>query len=145
MSKPKRRLAKILATAAVVVVAVGVLRYSARGHTTRYRMVDEVVADAEQWTGEPLQVHGWVEPGSIVERVVGQETVRTFVLEHRGQRLLVRSRGPKPDSFRDRSEVVAEGRLVIEDGAPVLEATNLMAKCPSKYHGAPRDRLFDRG
>ena len=105
---------------------------------------DEVVPAAEQWTGAPLQVHGWVEPGSIAEEVVGQETVRSFILESRGQRLLVRNRGPKPDSFRDRSEVVAEGKLVIEDGVPVLEATNLMAKCPSKYHGAPRDRLFER-
>ena len=78
-----------------------------------------------------------------LEQVVGQETVRSFILESRGQRLLVRNRGPKPDSFRDRSEVVAEGRLVIEDGEPVLEATGLMAKCPSKYHGAPKDRLFE--
>lgn len=139
-----RRSLKILVTAVVVVGAVGILRYSARGHTSRYKMVDEVVPAAEQWTGAPLQVHGWVEPGSIVEEVVGQETVRTFILEARGQRLLVRNRGPKPDSFRDRSEVVADGRLVIEDGVPVLEATNLMAKCPSKYHGAARDRLFER-
>lgn len=139
-----RRSLKILITAVVVIGAVGILRYSARGHTSRYKMVDEVVVAPDQWTGAPLQVHGWVEPGSIVEEVVGQEMIRTFILEARGQRLLVRNRGPKPDSFRDRSEVVAEGRLVIEDGVPVLEASSLMAKCPSKYHGAAKDRLFDQ-
>ena len=58
--------------------------------------------------------------------------------------LLVRNKGPKPDSFRDRSEVVAEGKMIDENGAPVLVATSLMAKCPSKYQGASKDKLFDR-
>jgi cytochrome c-type biogenesis protein CcmE len=139
-----RRWPRVMISIVVAVGAIAALRYSARGHTSRYKMVDEVTRSYEQWTGAPLQVHGWIEPGSIDERVVGQETVRTFILEARGERLRVHHRGPKPDSFRDRAEVVAEGRLVIDGGAPVLEATGLMAKCPSKYHGAPRDKLFDR-
>jgi cytochrome c-type biogenesis protein CcmE len=143
VSKPTSRVLKIFVSVAVVVLAIAVMRFSARGHTSRYKMVDEVTVAPAQWTGAPLQVHGFVEPGSIDERVVNQETVRTFVLEHRGQRLRVRNKGPAPDSFRDRAEVVADGRLLIENGTPVLEATNLMAKCPSKYHGVKKDRLFD--
>jgi cytochrome c-type biogenesis protein CcmE len=57
--------------------------------------------------------------------------------------MTVRSRGPKPDAFRDGSEVVAEGTLVMENGAPIFVATGLSAKCPSKYEGAHVDRLFN--
>lgn len=137
-------LAKIALSVAVGVSAVGFFFYSSQGHTSRYKMVDQVMAAPQQWLGKPMQIHGWVEPGSIHEEIIAQETVRSFVLEHNGERLLVRNKGPKPDSFRDRSEVVAEGKMIDENGAPVLVATSLMAKCPSKYQGASKDKLFDR-
>jgi cytochrome c-type biogenesis protein CcmE len=133
---------KLFASASVLAV-LALLWYSARGHTSHYKMVDEVMVAYGDWIGRPLRVHGWVEVGSIDERIVDQETVRTFVLEEKGKRLRVRSRGPKPDAFRDGSEVVAEGKLVLEDGAPVFIASALSAKCPSKYEGAHRDVLFD--
>jgi cytochrome c-type biogenesis protein CcmE len=133
---------KLLVSFSVLACLV-LLLYSARGHTSHYKMVDEVVVAYGQWIDRPLRIHGWVEAGSIDERIVGQETVRTFVLEENGQRLAVRSRGPKPDAFRDGAEVVAEGRLVLEGGIPVFVATGLSAKCPSKYEGAHRDRLFE--
>lgn len=134
---------KLVASASVLAV-LGLLWYSARGHTSHYKMVDEVMVAYGEWVDRPLRVHGWVEMGSIDERIVDQETVRTFVLEEKGKRLTVRSRGPKPDAFRDGSEVVAEGKLVLENGAPVFIATALSAKCPSKYEGAHQDRLFER-
>jgi cytochrome c-type biogenesis protein CcmE len=137
-------LAKVALSAAVGIGAVGFFFYSSAAHTTRYKMVDQITASPQQWEGKPMQVHGWVEPGSIHEDIIAQETVRTFVLEHKGERLLVRNKGPKPDSFRDRSEVVAEGKIIEENGQPVMIATNLMAKCPSKYQGASKDKLFDR-
>lgn len=133
---------KLFATSAVL-ATLALLLYSARGHTSHYKMVDEVMVAWGSWVAKPLKVHGFVEPGSIDEKVVDQETVRTFVLEHKGKRIKVRNKGPKPDSFKDKSEVVAEGKIVEENGEPVLVATNLMAKCPSKYEGAPKDELFD--
>jgi cytochrome c-type biogenesis protein CcmE len=137
-------LAKVALTAAVGISAVGFFFYSSKGHTSRYKMVDQVMVAPGQWMNKPMQIHGWVEPGSIQEDIVAQETVRTFVLEHNGQRIMVRNKGPKPDSFRDRSEVVAEGKIVDENGQPVMIATGLMAKCPSKYQGASKDKLFDQ-
>jgi len=134
---------KVLLSVAILAGVVGFFRYTARGHTSHYKMVDEVMVSYGSWVGKPLKVHGYVEPGSIDEKVVDQETIRTFVLEHKGKRIKVRNKGPKPDSFKDKSEVVAEGKIVEENGEPVLEATNLMAKCPSKYQGAPKDKLFD--
>ncbi len=134
---------KVILSVAVLAVLVGFFRYTARGHTSHYKMVDEVMVGYGAWVGKPIKVHGYVEPGSIVERVVDQETVRTFILEHKGKRIQVRNTGPKPDSFKDKSEVVADGTIVEENGEPILVATNLMAKCPSKYQGAPKDKLFD--
>lgn len=134
---------KVLISIAVLAMVVGFFRYTARGHTSHYKMVDEVMVAWGSWVAKPLKVHGYVEPGSIDEKVIDQETVRTFVLEHKGKRIKVRNKGPKPDSFKDKSEVVAEGKIVEENGEPVLVATNLMAKCPSKYEGAPKDKLFD--
>jgi cytochrome c-type biogenesis protein CcmE len=133
---------KFFATLTVVSL-IALLFYSARGHTSHYKMVDEVMVSYDQWIDRPLRVHGWVALGSIDERIVDQESVRTFVLEEKGKRLTVRSSGPKPDAFRDGAEVVAEGRLVLEHGAPMFAATSLSAKCPSKYEGAHKDRLFD--
>jgi cytochrome c-type biogenesis protein CcmE len=92
-----------------------------------------------------LKVHGFVEAGSIDENIVGQTTVRTFVLEYKGERIHVRHKGPKPDTFRDLAEVVAQGKLVAGPSGPVLEASELMAKCPSKYEAERRGRVAPPG
>ena len=38
-----------------------------------------------------------------------------------------------PDTFADRAELIATGRLVKRDGY-VFEATDVIAKCPSTYN-----------
>jgi cytochrome c-type biogenesis protein CcmE len=38
-----------------------------------------------------------------------------------------------PDLFKDGAEVVVEG----EPGAEAFHATNVLAKCPSKFEAAP--------
>ena len=146
-------LAKIALTAAVAVAGLGFIVYSTAGHAEHYRMVDQLMAgDLTQWEGKELKVHGWVESGSIREMIVNQETHRTFVLQVDGKKIRVFNSGPKPDTFKDQSEVVATGHLVaaaqdrklgeslgvaLESDLPyVLESSDLMAKCPSKYDGA---------
>ncbi|MBK9033237.1 MAG: cytochrome c maturation protein CcmE [Myxococcales bacterium] len=134
--------AKIVLTAAIGLGVVGFFFHSSSSHTSAYKMADEVAAAADQWVGQQMKVHGWVQAGTIDEQVVGQEMHRTFVLEHKGRSVIIKHTGPKPDTFRDKAEVVAEGKLMVEDGHAVLYATNLMAKCPSKYDGAQRDKMF---
>jgi cytochrome c-type biogenesis protein CcmE len=146
-------LAKIALTAAVAVAGVGFFVKSTLGHTQHYKMVDELLAgDLTQWKDKELKVHGWVLAGSIKEQVVKQETHRSFVLTKDGKKIRIFNMGPKPDTFKDQSEVVATGRLVpassrkdlaaalgvpLEaDIAYVVDATELQAKCPSKYEGA---------
>jgi cytochrome c-type biogenesis protein CcmE len=146
-------LAKIALTAAVAVAGVGFFVKSTLGHTQHYKYVDELMAsDLSQWKGKELKVHGWVLAASIKEQVVDQKTQRTFVLTREGKKIRVFSSGPKPDTFKDQSEVVASGHLIpaaekrelarslgvtLEaDLDYVVDATKLDAKCPSKYDGA---------
>lgn len=136
--------AKIVLTVAIALGVVGFFWHSSSSHTGAYKMVDEAVAVAPSWEGKEMKVHGWVQAGTIDEQIVGQEMHRSFVLEHKGARILVKNIGPKPDTFRDKAEVVASGKLMMENGAPVLYATDLMAKCPSKYEGAQRDKMFEQ-
>jgi cytochrome c-type biogenesis protein CcmE len=151
----KSTLSKIILTAAVAIGGVGFLVKSSIGSAQHYMMVDDLLAsDQGSWKDKELKVHGWVESGSIVEKIVTQETHRTFLLQKGGKKVRVFSAGPKPDTFKDQSEVVATGHLVpsadpgikkiadglgvvIESDMPyVVDSTELMAKCPSKYDGA---------
>lgn len=135
---------KVLLSVAVVGGGGGILVYSSMAEADYYKHVDEVTLAPDRWVDKNLKVHGFVEAGSIEEQIVGQATVRTFVLEYKGERIHVRHKGPKPDTFRDLSEVVAQGKLVRENGAVMLDASELMAKCPSKYE-ADRKRVGPAG
>ncbi|HEU4727970.1 MAG TPA: cytochrome c maturation protein CcmE [Kofleriaceae bacterium] len=149
----KSTLGKIVLTAAVALGGVGFLVKSSVGSAQHYMMVDDLLSsDMGSWKDKELKVHGWVESGSIHESIVNQETHRTFLLQKGGKKVRVFSAGPKPDTFKDQSEVVATGHLVpaskmkelagslgvaIESDMPyVVDSTELMAKCPSKYDGA---------
>lgn len=134
------RLIKVLLTIAIVAGGTTFLMYSSRGDVQYYKMVDELMAEPGSWEGKTMKIHGYVKAGTIDERIQDQQMVRSFVLENKGHEIHVAHRGPKPDTFKDLSEVVAQGRVVKRDGAYVLEAEELMAKCPSKYEGAERNR-----
>ncbi len=131
---------KVLLSVAVVGGGGGMLVYSSLAEAEYYKHVDEVTMDADRWLDKSLKVHGFVQPGTIEERIEGQTTVRTFILEYQGAHIKVTHMGPKPDTFRDLAEVVAKGKLVAASDGPVLEASELMAKCPSKYEQNKRTR-----
>jgi cytochrome c-type biogenesis protein CcmE len=140
--------AKIALTVALLGSA-GFLAASSLGTTQHYKMVDEL-GELSQWTDKAMMVHGTVVPGSIREEVVAQDTQRTFLLEHGGKRVRVFSAGPKPDVFKDLSDVIAVGAIVpaekktalaaslgvTVDSAYVVDASELRAKCPTRYEGA---------
>jgi cytochrome c-type biogenesis protein CcmE len=139
------RLTKIFITVAIVIGGAGFLIYSSLAKSAAYyKHVEEVMVTPDQWTNKNLQVHGFVEAGSIKEEIVGQNTHRTFVLHSKGARIRVVNQGPKPDTFKDMAEVVAKGKLVVENGEYVLHADELMAKCPSKYEENQRTRDIGR-
>jgi cytochrome c-type biogenesis protein CcmE len=148
-----RTLGKVALTTAVALGGVVFLVKSSVSSAQHYMMVDDLLSsDMTSWKDKELKVHGWVESGSIHESIVNQETHRTFLLQKGGKKVRVFSSGPKPDTFKDQSEVVATGHLVpadqmkpvatslgvaIESDLPyVVDSSELMAKCPSKYDGA---------
>jgi cytochrome c-type biogenesis protein CcmE len=147
---------KILLTVIVVIGGATFLVYSAVANSSHYKMVDELLAeDLTQWDGKAVQVHGWVQAGSIVERPIGKERDVTFLLQKNGKKIRVFFKGLTPDTFNDTAEVVATGRLVaastvsaradamkvpLADAKYVVESTELSAKCPSKYEGAPSNK-----
>ncbi len=124
-----------------------------------YVMVDELLAkDPATVEGRRFQVHGFVKAGSITQRVIEQKACRSFVIQQKDKQLRVVFDGPVPDTFRDQAEVVVKGRLVAVgasplagklnvtlDGAQVLEATELSAKCPTNYdrNAGPRPTKFE--
>ena len=161
-------LTKIALTAAVAVGGGGFLVYSSTSHAQHYEMVDKLLDKGlDNFKSKQLKVHGFVEAGSIVEATVNQETRRTFVLQKNGKKIRIFSTGPTPDTFKDQSEVVATGRLLpsadvqkladdicantktnvacpirtVAEQLMVVDSTELMAKCPSKYEGANVNKI----
>lgn len=136
---------KIIATLAIVGGAGGLIVYESINDAEYFKYAHEVIDAPAEWEGKVLRIHGYVEPGTIDEQIVGQTTQRKFYLESEGRRILVRNEGPKPDTFRDEAEVVAHGRLVLENGDYAFAATKLEAKCPSKYDDKRRTKTGPSG
>jgi cytochrome c-type biogenesis protein CcmE len=93
--------------------------------------------------GEPVRVHGYVALGTI-ERDVAAKRV-TFAVQEKaphaggsadGALVVEYASLETPDLFKDGAEVVVEGKL-----APggTFHATNLLAKCPSKFEAKARE------
>ncbi len=94
--------------------------------------------------GAHVRVHGFVAPGSI-ERDVAARSIH-FSVQSRPPH----ETGSEPtplavvygslevsDMFKDGAEVVVEGKLVGNGSAGVFHATNVLAKCPSKFQAQP--------
>ncbi len=94
---------------------------------------DELVAHKSDYAARNVRVEGTLVKGSLRQRAEPCEY--RFTIEKNGKRLPVRfPQCVVPDTFRDAPgmdvQVTAEGRLSDEGH---FEATNIMAKCPSKY------------
>lgn len=153
-------LLKIVISTAVGVAALVFFVKTILGGSSTYRMVDDLInSGVASYENREMQVHGWVLAGSIKEDVVGQKTIRTFVLQKDGKRIRVFHTGSAPDTFKDQSEVVATGKIIssaaaksLADGLKVtleadlthvVDASALQAKCPSKYEGAAVNKNLD--
>lgn len=93
--------------------------------------------------GQAARVHGYVAAGSI-ERDVASKVVRFRVQSvpphaggsDDGAMPVVYGSLETPDLFKDGAEVVVEGRLA---GGGDFHASNVLAKCPSKFEAAASD------
>ncbi len=126
------RLVKIAVSVLVIGGGLGYLLYSTAGDAFEYyKHVDEVASQPGAWQKKPMQLHGFVVPGSIQKRFDkdhGRLEYR-FRETNCGKDLSVYYAGVVPDTFKDGAEVVVKGSL---DGDS-FHSTEVMAKCPSKY------------
>jgi len=124
---------KILAATVIILTAVGWLTYTGVRDTKSYYVtISELNAMGSQAYTSNLRVAGNVAPGSI--HLAG--TGARFTLLEQGHTLQVNYQGsePPPDTFKDDAQALAVGTYG-RDG--VFHATQLQAKCASKYAPAP--------
>jgi cytochrome c-type biogenesis protein CcmE len=120
-----------LVMAAAAIVALVLVGMQDKGMYSK--SVDELLEEKSKFVGKPVRAEGNLVHGSIVKQESPCEY--RFRIEKNGVELPVRF--PKcivPDTFRDVPDlelaVTVEGELQADDS---LEATQVLAKCPSKY------------
>ena len=133
---------KVLITAIVVIVGMTFLVYSVLANSGKDKWADEVVKDRASWVNKNVRVLGYVEAGTLKKQIINQQSVASFVIERNGQRIPVEITGPIPDTLTDHAETSALGNLQERNGELVLIATDVTAKCPSKYEGADSNRTL---
>jgi cytochrome c-type biogenesis protein CcmE len=128
-----KKTTKIGMTGLVLLLALGGLFYTTLSEGTEYyKHVDEVMRQPDQWYGKRLQLHGFVEKGSIL---VKRDTLDyKFTIHSNGATVPATYRGIVPDTFKSDAEVVVKGTLG-PNGFSV-EPNGVMAKCPSKYEAS---------
>jgi cytochrome c-type biogenesis protein CcmE len=123
--------------ATAVVLIIGTVAYLAvtgvKSNKSYYVTIGEMKTMGSKAYTRHLRVAGSVAPGSV-ER---SGSNAHFVLVEQGHTLTVDYVGiePPPDTFRDDAQALAVGTLR-QDG--VFEATQLQAKCASKYAPAAK-------
>lgn len=118
----------------VVIIAIGLLFFNAVRTGNYYYTVSELKSMGEEAYQQNIRVEGLVQAGTIKFEAQTRET--RFVLEDEekpGVILPVIYKGVVPDTFAPGVQVVAEGKYH-RDG--IFIATNLTAKCASKYEPA---------
>jgi cytochrome c-type biogenesis protein CcmE len=133
---------KIAATTLVLVLAfAGLLWSTLREGTEYFKNVDEVLKDEQAWRNKPMQLHGYVVPGSIFRKRDSLEY--KFKVQNSPPRAEQSSApttveatysGIVPDTFKDEAEVVLKGTLTAEGFR--TSPNGVVAKCPSKYEAA---------
>src|ERR1700759_182874 len=133
MSEQGRRYLRFGAVMAVILVALGYLAYTGvQDSKSYYVTIKELNGMGNSAYTKRLRVAGNVAPGSIKR----QGTHMQFQLVEQDRMLPVVYNGTEapPDTFKDNAQALAEGRFE-HDG--VFHATNIQAKCASKY--APKN------
>ncbi len=120
-----------------IALAVGLVVSYAGKVSLLYLNVDEVIKMFEEGKGKELlqremRLHGYLKPNST-KRLVGRLDYLFEIAEKpipTARSIQVRYKGILPDTFRDRAELVIEGKFVRPD---LFRAHTVLAKCPTKY------------
>ena len=124
----RHKAAKVGLTAVALAAAFGALVYTSLGDSLQYyKYVDEVMVEPHLWEGKPLRIHGYVVAGSIARKELSREY--RFNVQRNGKVVTAYFTGSPPDAFKDEAEIVLTGVL----NGQAFVATEMQAKCPSKY------------
>ena len=120
-----------LVMAAAAIVALVLVGMQDKGVYSKD--VDVLIAEKAKFVGKPVRVEGLLVHGSLVKRETPCEY--RFTIEKNNAEIPVRyAKCIVPDTFRDVPGVdvgvTVEGELRADTS---LEASNVLAKCPSKY------------
>jgi cytochrome c-type biogenesis protein CcmE len=129
MSEQGRRYLRFGAVIIVIVAALSYLAYTGvQDSKSYYVTIKELNGMGSDAYSKRLRVAGNVAPGSIKR----QGTHLEFQLAEEGRMIPVVYSGSEapPDTFKDNAQALAEGKYG-RDG--VFHATNIQAKCASKY------------
>jgi len=120
---------KLFIAASVVIAGIAYLMLTGSTQATVYYFkLSELMAKPGSPTDD-VRVAARVVPGTI--RKDSKSMTVDFVMAEGGVSLPVRYTGLVPDTFKDDSEVVVEGRMTPDRSS--FTAHTLLAKCPSKY------------
>jgi len=122
--------------AVLVVGIIAVLGWLAAGGInetkTYYKTITELRQMGDRANGQRIRVGGGVQVGSIQR--LGKEVHFTLTQDNTKLQVVYNGSDPLPDTFRDGSQALADGRLTT-DG--VFHANKIQAKCASKYEAKP--------
>lgn len=123
--------------AVLIVGSVGYLMASGLKQTGQYFLTPSELS--QKLAADPtfydvgMRVGARVVPGSV-DRDVARQTISFRVTDGSATYPVV-YRGIAPDTFNDSVEVVVEGRIQ-RDG--IIHATDVLAKCGSRYESVPK-------
>ena len=122
------KLGRVLLTLFVIGGSLTYLFYTTLSSEAEfYKHVDEVTAQPDRWYGKKMKLHGFVVDNTIQVRSSTLEY--KFDIQTNGHVIKAAYKGVVPDTFKSGAEVVLGGMLS-KDG---FHATDMTAKCPSKY------------
>jgi cytochrome c-type biogenesis protein CcmE len=138
--------AQIAIAALVVVGLVGAYGYARLGDEGGYRYFTTLTEFQSNPPAGKVRVHGFVAPGSI-ERDIAGKAVRFSVQNDPPHQTGAQSNVIEvsyatlelPDLFKDGAEVIVEGALEGSGAGAVFHATNVLAKCPSKFQARQQE------
>jgi cytochrome c-type biogenesis protein CcmE len=119
----------------VITVVIGTLTWLAIGGTNEsasyYKTIAELDKMGQSAKDKKLRVGGFVEAGSIKRS--GNQVDFVLIEEDRKMKVSYAGNEPLPDTFKDGSQALIDGRM----GDGVFHASKIAAKCASKYEAKP--------
>ena len=148
----KRRLAMVVGLCTLAGLLAALFLTQMKDRAIYSKPVDELLAQRSKFAGRAVRVEGNLVHGSLMKR--DQPCEYRFTISKNGAEVPVRfAQCVVPDTFRDipgmEVGVTVEGELHADNS---FEATNVLAKCPSKYemkdraaHGETAPHTVDNG